>query len=553
MSAIADGAQGGAGGWLRAVAQAVILSEGWRRRAIAFGAGAIGALAMAPLDLLPAMAVSLSLAVWLIDGAAEAGADGRGGLRASLRRAFGDGWWWGFGYFVAGLSWLGGAFLVEPDKFAWALPLGVLGLPAAIAVFPAFGFALARLLWSPRGVRVLALAAGLSASEWLRGHILTGFPWNAPGMALAGQLALAQAASLVGLWGLTLAVIAICAAPATLADQGRRRLAFAPIVWALVAFTGLIAFGAARLAQDKGAMVAGVKLRIMQPDVPQDAKFGPENGEAILKRYLDLSDRATSPGSMGIADADFLIWPESAFPFILARNAEALSQIGAALKGKTVLITGAARAGGSGDYYNAIQAVGPSGVILDSVDKVHLVPFGEYLPFEKLLRALGVTQFVAIPGGFSPGPRRRVLNVPGLPPVAPLICYEAIFPGEVLPDRQPGERRPGLMLNVSNDAWYGAAGPWQHFAQARLRTVEEGLPLVRAANTGVSAVVDPYGRVIASLPPNVADVLDSGLPAAIAPTLYARWGDAPALGLGALFAVLALAGRWRRRTQPKIA
>lgn len=548
MSAEARRRDGGRG--LRGLAHAVILSDGWTRRLIAVGAGAVGAMAMAPLNLSPAMAVSLSLAVWLIDGAGVAREDGRGALAASLRRAFADGWLWGLGYFIAGLWWIGEAFLVEPDKFAWALPLGVFGLPAGLALFPALGFALARLMWSSRGVRVLGLAAGLTAAEWLRGHVLTGFPWNAPGMAFGGQLVLAQGASVIGLWGLTLLTIAICAAPATLADPGRRKLAGAPIAFALAAFAGLLGYGASRLSAEPPKPVAGVRLRIMQPDLPQDAKFRPQNRDAILKRYLDLSDRATSPERSGIADVTHLIWPESAFPFILARDAAALAQIGAALKGKTHLITGAAREDASREFFNSIQVVAPNGQIVESADKAHLVPFGEYLPFERLFRALGVTQFVHIPGGFTPGARRRALNVPGLPALAPLVCYEAIFPGEVL----PAEGGVSALLNVSNDAWFGRlAGPWQHFAHARLRTIEEGLPMIRAANSGVSAVIDAYGRVLASAPVGVADVIDAPLPGALAPPPYRKVGDWPALALGAAFAAAALAGRRRRRMQRNVA
>ncbi|MBK9080990.1 MAG: apolipoprotein N-acyltransferase [Rhizobiales bacterium] len=500
---------------------------------------------MAPVDAAPAMAVSLTLAVWLIDGSAAGG-----GLAspAALRRAAAAGWWWGFGYFLAGLWWLGAAFLVEADKFAWALPLGVLGLPAGLALFPALGFALSRLVWSTGGWRVLALAAGLGASEWLRGNIFTGFPWNALGMAFGGNLVLAQASAWIGLWGLTLAVVAICAAPATLADPVRRRLARSPVGYALIAFAALIAFGGLRLAGAGEEVVKGVKLRVMQPNLPQDAKFRPENKDAILTRYLDLSDRATSPQSTGVADATHLIWPESAFPFILSRDAGALARIGAALKGGTTLITGAARLDEqAAAYFNAIQVVSPGGAIVESYDKAHLVPFGEYLPFKGMWRALGITQFVHIPGGFTAGARRRPLTVPGLPAVAPLVCYEAIFSGEVTPEGRDEARRPGLMLNVTNDGWFGAtSGPYQHLAQARLRAVEEGLPLVRAANTGVSAVIDPYGRIRASLPLGVADVLDAPLPAAISPPPFARWGHWAALLLGALCLAGALVGRLQR-------
>jgi apolipoprotein N-acyltransferase len=204
------------------LAQAVVLSDGWRRRFIALLAGAIGALAMAPFDIVPAIIVPMTLAVWLIDGCAHADIAGRSpgrNLAASLWAAAATGWWWGLGYFVAGLWWLGSAFLAEP-KFVWLLPFGVLGLPAYLAVFPAFGFALARLLWSTGPGRVVALAVALSAAEWLRGLVLTGFPWNEFGMALGGNLVLAQAAGAIGVHGLTLLTVMMAAAPATLADAG---------------------------------------------------------------------------------------------------------------------------------------------------------------------------------------------------------------------------------------------------------------------------------------------------------------------------------------------
>lgn len=536
------------GGWLVAISHAVILAEGWTRRAIAFSAGAVGALAMAPVDLLPAMAVALSVAVWLIDGSAEG--DPAGGARtllASLRRAAGAGWWWGFGYFLAGLWWLGAAFLVEADKFAWALPLGVLGLPMGLALFPTLGFALARLVWSPGGARVLALAAGLTASEWLRGNILTGFPWNAPGMAFGGHLVLAQVAALVGLWGLTILAIAILAAPATLADPRPRRFARSPLAFALIGLAMIAGFGVLRLAGAQDDVVPNVRLRIMQPALPQDAKFRPDKGVEILQRYLDLSDRAASAERSGVADVTHLIWPESPFPFILSQEAPALAQIARSLKGATTLITGAARREGRDAYYNSIHVIGPDGQIRATYDKVHLVPFGEYLPLRPLLNALGVTQFVHIPGGFSAGTRRRLLEVPGLPPVAPLICYEAIFPGEATPQAGDGAARPGLILNVTNDAWFGTTfGPWQHLTQARLRAIEEGLPMIRAANSGVSAVIDAQGRIRAELPLGVADVLDAALPKPLAPTIFAQYGRWLSLALGLLALAGALIGRLQR-------
>lgn len=521
---------------MTALARRIILAWGWERRLIAMVAGAIGALAMAPVDFFPALAVPMTVAVWLIDGSQRAGKGARSSRRAQLltaREAAAAGWWLGFGYFVAGLWWIGAAFLVQPDRFAWLMPFGVIGLPCLLAFFTAAGFAFSSLLWSSGGARVLALAAGLGLAEWLRGNVLTGFPWNAFGMALGGNLVLAQFASCVGLYGLTVIAIAVFAAPATLIDRVYAGRSWAvPSLLAGAALLALAAFGGWRLATGKIAFVPNVKLRIMQPDLPQDAKFRPQNGAAILHRYLALSDRATSPQTSGIDDVTHLIWPESAFPFILSREPWALAEIGRFLPPGTVLVTGAARmsetapstAGGKPriHYFNSIQVIASGGKILDSYDKVHLVPFGEYLPMRGLLERLGLQNFVDIPGGFDAGKRRKLLAVPGLPPVAPLVCYEAIFPGEVTPT-DGTKTRPGLLLNVTDDAWFGMTpGPYQHFAQARLRAIEEGLPLVRAANTGISAIVDPYGRILSELPLGREDVLDGRLPQRIGAPLFAH-------------------------------
>ncbi|HEY8071768.1 MAG TPA: apolipoprotein N-acyltransferase, partial [Methylocystis sp.] len=321
------------------VPERIILSEGWSRRAVAFCAGACGALALEPIAFGPAMAIPLTVAVWLIDGAADS--PRRAGA-ASLRSAASAGWWLGFGYFIAGLWWLGAAVLVEADQFAWALPLAVLGIPAGLALFTGLGFALARLLWSPGSARVCALAVGLGGAEWLRGHVLTGFPWNDFGMALASAPILAQAGSLIGLHGLDLAAILIFAAPATLVDARRGGYGSPAIIFAAVLLLALAAYGAQRLSQGATGFVDGAKLRLMQPNLAQGAKFRPEAGDAILRRYLALSDQATGPAHTGVADLTHLIWPESAFPFVLSREPRALAAIARALQGKT-LITGAAR------------------------------------------------------------------------------------------------------------------------------------------------------------------------------------------------------------------
>jgi apolipoprotein N-acyltransferase len=231
-----------------------------------------------------------------------------------------------------------------------------------------------------------------------------------------------------------------------------------------------------------------------------------------------------------VHDATVLIWPESAFPFFLAREPDELAEIAQLLHGGTVLITGAVRLAEPVNptdplAYNSIYVIDREGSIASLYDKVHLVPFGEYLPFQDLLESLGLQQLTKQRGGFLAGDRHRLIAVPGAPMALPLICYEIIFPGEVAPKGD----RPGWIVNVTNDGWFGiSTGPYQHFHQARVRAIEEGLPLVRAANTGISAVVDPLGRVINSLALGSEGVIDAPLPRPVEPPVYTRFGDTPA-------------------------
>ncbi len=498
----------------------ITLQWGVRRAALAWLAGACAALAMPPIGAFPVLALSFPLLVWLVDGA--------GGGRRSVLASAVIGWWFGFGYFLAGLWWIGSAFLVDAEAHAWLMPFAVAGLPAGLALFHALGLAVARLLWSPGAARIAALAAGLGGAEWLRGHVLSGFPWNAFGYALADNAVLGQFASVIGLEGLTFVAILVFAAPATLTDAGRP---WRPTVVAVGVLLLLAVFGAIRQGTAGTAFREGVLIRILQPDVPQDDKFRPSEGPRILDRYLTLSEAATGPDRTGIADVSLLVWPESAFPFLLGETPEALARIADFLPEGTTLVTGAVRAEGEGDdrrYFNSIQVVGDDGAIQGTYDKVHLVPFGEYLPFQATLESLGLTQITRLPGGFSSGRERRSLALPGGLIATPLICYEAIFPAGLLGSGP----RPDLLLNVTNDGWFGATpGPWQHLAQARVRAIEQGLPLVRAANTGISAMIDPYGRVVARLGLGEAASIDAPLPVALSATIYSAAGFLPACGL----------------------
>jgi apolipoprotein N-acyltransferase len=456
------------------------------------------------------------------------------------------GWCFGFGYFVAGLYWIGYAFLVDAPTFGWLLPLAVIGLPAALAFFTAFGVAVARVLWTRGPTRILALAAALTAVDWLRGHVLTGFPWNAFGYALTAPLALAQSASVIGIWGLTFIAISVAASPATLTDdRTETRLPWLPVALGLAVLAGLGGWGALRLQRTPTEFVDNVRLRIMQPNLQQDVRFNYAAREQIMERYIALSNQTSSSQPRGMHDATLLIWPESPFPFVLTHEPSALAQIARLLSPNTILITGAVRveetnASDDPRVYNTIYVIGSNGAILGSFDKVHLVPFGEYLPFQGFLERFGFQNLTKQVGGFSSGDRHHLMTIPGAPPALPLICYEVIFPGEEMP---PGERA-GWIVNVTNDAWFGySSGPFQHLEQSRVKAIEEGLPLVRAANTGISAVVDPVGRVITSLPLGQEGVVDSSLPSPIAPPIYARVGDIPAF----VMVVIALFAAIRRR------
>lgn len=503
------------------LAHTVMLAAGLRRAIIAFVAGAASALAIAPINAWPVLFLTFPILVWLVDGSAA------GRLSGPLNAAL-AGWCFGFGYFLAGLYWIGYAFLVDVKTFGWLLPVAVTGLPAYLALYTALGLAVARLIWLRGPERLLALAAAMTTAEWLRGHLLSGFPWNTFGYALTEPLVLAQSVSLVGIWTLTFLCVTICATPAVLADDKiDTRHPYRPLLIGVVILMAFVGYGTTRLWSHPTEFVNSVRLRIMQPNLPQDDKFNYSAKAQVMDRYLRLSDRATGPQSNGARDFTHLIWPEAAFPFFLTREPDALAQIAALLKPSTKLITGAVRApddatARSPQAYNSIYVIDADGSIRGIYDKVHLVPFGEYLPFQRLLEGIGLMQLTKVVGGFLSGDRRRAMDVGAGPKMLPLICYEAIFPGAAVPR---GER-PGWLVNVTNDGWFGiSSGPFQHFQQARILAIAEGLPLVRAANTGISAVIDPVGRLVGTLPLGVEGVLDSRLPAAIEPTVNSSYGN----------------------------
>jgi apolipoprotein N-acyltransferase len=512
-------------------------AKGWARAGIAFAAGLLSVLALAPFFFWPVLFVTLPVLVWLIDGASSA--SDASGTQGEVRRAAIAGWWFGFGYFLGGLFWIGEAFLVEKEKFGWALPFAVTLLPAGLALFWAAAAGAARFFWRPGFGRVLALAIALSCTEWLRGHVLTGFPWNVLGYALTYPLVLMQSAAVLGIYALTLWSVVIFAAPLVMAADAApsqiRSEILRGVAIAAVPLVVLLVYGVARLSAAPAPMVEGVRVRIVQPSVPQREKWRPENQRSIFADHLDLSRRDASGRRDDLQGITHVVWPEAAMPFLPLEHPEALAAIGELLPEGTFLLSGALRRERAADSatgapsserpraYNSLMVFGDNGDLAAVYDKIHLVPFGEYLPFQGMLEAVGFEQLTRMRGGFTDGRvPRPLLTVGGLAATAGLICYEAIFPGEVV----ASGARPGVFINVTNDGWFGnTTGPRQHFHQARVRAVEEGLPLIRAANNGISAVVDADGRVLHRLGLNERGVIDSGVPTARPPTLYARFGD----------------------------
>jgi apolipoprotein N-acyltransferase len=472
--------------------------------------GGITALALPPFTFIPALFVGIPGLVWLIGNAATA--------RSAALRGFA----WGVGHHLVGLYWVTNAILVQAAQFWWAVPIAVPLLAAVLAVFIAVPCALARLV--PAGwARVSMLAGAWELGDIARQFVLSGFPWNPLGSVweMPGALGLIfmQPAAWVGVGGLTLFTLLIAGA---FAVSGRATLA------ALAALAVWAAAGAARLNAPAGP-VPGLTAVLVQGNVSElEHRDHYEDRvwmEQIFERHLVLTRQgvAEAQATKPAANRVLVVWPETASPYWLAEDRGARRAIAEAASPAVATIAGTIRADGPTAIHNSLVAVMPDGSVAGFYDKHHLVPYGEYFPSYLPIR-LGEQ-------GFAPGPGPRTLHIPGLPPIGPLICFEAVFPGDVIDEHN----RPAFMLNITNDSWFGnSTGPRQHFAAARMRAVEEGMPLVRAANTGISAVIDSHGRVAASLGLGQRGVLVAAIPGYMQPTLFSRWG----LLIPAIFATL---------------
>lgn len=499
----------------------------WQRRFWALVLGAIAALALPPVYAQPLLLVAFPGFFLLLRG-------------QSKPSSFWIGWWFGLGYFTLSLYWIAFALGVEIDRFWWLVPLTVLGLPSLLALFTGaatFFFALFRShVCQSRLADIILFCLFLSLFEWLRGHVLTGFPWNLLAYSWAWSLSFSQSVAYVGSYGLTFLTFILACFPLLMASQGSTRSRWLKGV----AFAGAVSLlwigGVVRLASFPTAFQDQVVLRLVQPSIPQKMKWQPENRSAIFHEMLSLS---RLPSGL---DVTHLIWPEASLPFFALESDFVLGQLASLAPQDGAIILGVPRRFNTGSQdlvlRNAVVALGREGNLQDVYDKQHLVPFGEYVPLRRLFPDM-VTKITAGGVDYSSGEGETVLSPRGVLPARPLICYEGIFPGRVV---SRGEGRPNWFLSLTNDGWFGRSfGPFQHFQMTRFRAIEEGIPLVRVANNGISGVIDPLGRVLNSLALDEKGVLDSRLPKSLAvPPLYGSYGDRVFFALLFLFGLLAL-------------
>lgn len=432
-------------------------------------------------------------------------------------RAFLSGWLFGFGYFVVGLYWIGNALLVPGNEFKWVWPLAIVGLPIGLAIFTGLA-ALAATRFADfktwRGYCIFVFC--LVTSEYLRGNILTGFPWNLFGYSWAHHLAVVQSVSLFGVYGLTLLTTLWACVPGILYLRGATlKQCAVPGLAVVLSIGALYSWGAMRLKDHPTQNRDDLIVRVVQPNIAQEDKSNPDLFVPNLRKLMGASAAPFLPGKTYA-----IIWPETAISDYALADTNVSDFIRKSLPGKETsyyIVAGTLRhedsVGEKTTYYNSVVTYDRNLKALESYDKSHLVPFGEYIPFKDYIPLHPFVRF----SGFTPGGGIITQGTTPLPPYSGLVCYEVIFAGEVVEK----SLRPEWMVNVTNDGWYAdSAGPYQHLSMAVYRAVEEGIPLIRSANTGISAIIDPNGRMIRHLNYGIGGYIDAPLPAALRPTLF---------------------------------
>lgn len=492
-------------------------ARGRNAAALTVLAGAISVFGHAPFFIWPLFLLCMGGLMLRLDGLA-------GGERSG-RAAFWAGYAFGFGYFLASLYWIASAFLTRGGFYVFLAPFGALLLPAGLALFWGFAGWLYVRFKSAGPLRAVLFAVIFFITEYLRGHILSGFPWNLPGYIWEAGGAVSQSASLFGIYGLTFLTLMLAAGVGAAFKPGNGR--WGPPLASLLIFCGLFTHGQLRLSNAQVTYVEGPKIRVVQAQMKQLTKYDPDYYSDVITKYLDLSVTAPTQGLTHI------IWPEGAIPGFALEDPGFMAAIDETFDSGPTLLMGATRREKvpGGDfrtvlkYYNSLAALTPTGTgepdITALYNKSKLVPFGEYFPGNALIKSWNIPGLTAATSSFNHG-ERELTTLPGLPKTSVQICYEAIFAG-FTPKPANGEVRASWILTVSNDSWFGkSTGPHQHFNQVQYRAIEEGLPIVRSASSGISGFIDPYGRKLLTRGIDDSGVIDSALPHPIPTPPYAR-------------------------------
>ncbi|WP_375646303.1 apolipoprotein N-acyltransferase [Bartonella sp. AA56HLJMS] len=484
---------------------------GWKRQAWIFLCGALTSFALPPFYLTPLCFLTFPLFIVLLDSIRAT----KNNKKHFFTYALSCGTF-GFSYFICGLWWLCNALLTDPDSFGWAVPLAILFPPLYLSLYWFFSGFIVGLLWTKGIARFFVLAFALGLSEWLRAFLFTGFPWNSLGYTAMPTPMFMQSDAIVGLYGMNILAVLAYSLPTVLLTDEKKKVALSLCLSLIFIHCGFGFYRLHTIENTTEDQKSAYWVRIVQPSIQQNIKLRDNTRESMLEAHMKLSATPTTDQN---SEPDFIVWPEASVPYLLYDNSSITMRIASLLKPKQWAIVGAIRASNDlphsqTQYFNTISVINAQGNILNTSDKLHLVPFGEYLPYQSLLKKIGLRTLADNIGGYSAASVRKIVTMPNGFSYLPLICYEAIFPHEMTFKGSP----PQAIINITNDAWFGVTpGPYQHLQQAQLRAVELGIPLIRAANNGISAVIDSYGRIVVALRQNAVGIIDSQVPSSITP------------------------------------
>ncbi|WP_019220678.1 apolipoprotein N-acyltransferase [Bartonella senegalensis] len=483
----------------------------WKQKGVLFLCGALTSFALPPFYLTPLCFLTFPIFIVLLDKISTL----QNNKKRLLTYALSCGTF-GFGYFICGFWWLCNALLTDPIAFGWAVPFAIFCPPLYLSLYWFFAGFIVGFLWTKGIARFFVLAFALGLAEWLRSILFTGFPWNALGYTAMPTPMLMQSDAIFGLYGMNILAVFAYSLPAVLLTDEKKKTALSVCLALILTHCGFGFYRFSTAPNITDYQKSSYWVRIVQPSIEQNIKLSNIERDAIFAAHMNLS--TTSPLKQ-TPEPNFIIWPEASIPYILYENSPLTMRIASFLKPKQWAIIGAIRARNDPltaktQYFNTIAVINSTGNILNTSDKLHLVPFGEYLPYQNLFKKIGLHALADTIGGYSAADVRKTVTMPNGFSYLPLICYEAIFPNEMDFKGSP----PQAIINVTNDAWFGVTpGPYQHLQQAQLRAVELGIPLIRAANNGISAVIDSYGRIVVALQQNAVGIIDSPIPSPITP------------------------------------